>query len=135
MLRVIKRAISLSSLDQKSNPGETLAVVLVDTATITALNKSFLDHHNPTDVITFDYRDDGQSDNAVIGEICVCVDVALTCPRAKSLGDEVCLYIVHGILHLCNDNDVAAEDRRRMHRKQNTIMRQLRKDFVLADIF
>jgi probable rRNA maturation factor len=135
MLRVIQRAISLSSLDQKSNPGETLAVVLVDAATITALNESFLDHHEPTDVITFDYRDDGRTGDAVIGEICVCVDVALTCPRARSLGDEVCLYIVHGILHLCNDDDVAADDRRRMHRKQNTIMRQLREDFVLADIF
>ncbi|MFM1550064.1 MAG: rRNA maturation RNase YbeY [Lentisphaeria bacterium] len=135
MLRAIKRAISLSNLDQKSNPNETLAVVLVDSATITALNETFLDHQSATDVITFDYRDDTTTDDGVIGEICVCVDVALSCPRAKSLGDEVCLYIVHGILHLCDENDVAVADRRRMHRRQNRIMKQLRKDFPLADIF
>ena len=129
---MIRRIIRLSKLARKSNRKNELAIALVDLATITSLNETYLSHQGPTDVITFDYRNDECDE---VGEICVSVDVAAACAEARSLGDEVVLYIVHGVLHLAGFDDHTPADRRLMHQRQNLIMHELRSDFELAEIF
>jgi probable rRNA maturation factor len=59
-------------------------------------------------------------------------DVVISTQRAiaqagkfhTTIEEEVCLYIVHGILHLLGYDDIAPANRRRMERKQDKTMQQ-----------
>src|SRR5690242_3132921 len=78
------------------------SIYLVSASEITGLNEEFLKHRGPTDVITFDYGDDGTPE-FLSGEIFVCVDEAVKQAQRfrTSWQCELVRYVVHGILHLC----------------------------------
>ena len=87
-----------------------LSVAVVDDKTIHDVNRRFLEHDWPTDVIAFPLSD-GQ------GEVVVSAEHALA--EAKDRGvepmAELLLYVVHGILHLSGHDDHDPEDAERMH--------------------
>lgn len=87
-----------------------LSVAVVDDETIHDVNRRFLEHDWPTDVIAFPL-DDGQ------GEVVVSAERALTEARDRGVEPmaELLLYIVHGILHLLGHDDHEPEDAERMH--------------------
>ena len=87
-----------------------LTVVLVDDATIHDLNRRFLDHDEPTDVITFPLSEPG--DPELSGELVVSAEMAVA-TAGESGADplhELALYVVHGLLHLCGLDDQTPED-------------------------
>ena len=92
-------------------PGE-LSVVFVSDEQISEIHANFLDKQTPTDVITF--QADAQMQSA--GEIIVSVDHALS--RAKELdvcfSRELCLYLLHGWLHLSGYDDKSKSERVKM---------------------
>ena len=92
-------------------PGD-LSVVFVSDEQISEIHAKFLDIETPTDVITF--QADTQMQSA--GEIIVSVDHALS--RAKELNvsfsRELCLYLLHGWLHLSGYNDQSESERVKM---------------------
>ena len=92
-------------------PGD-LSVVFVSDEQISEIHAKFLDIETPTDVITF--QADTQMQSA--GEIIVSVDHALS--RAKDLdvcfSRELCLYLLHGWLHLSGYNDQSESERVKM---------------------
>ena len=98
-----------------------LSVVLVDDAEIHRINRDFLQHDYPTDVISFDLRDDGPGAD---GEVLVSVDTARreASLRNVSLISEVLLYCVHGTLHLLGYDDHEPEERCRMHQRQTELL-------------
>ncbi len=100
-----------------------LSVALVDDAAIHRLNREFLDHDHPTDVISFDLGDDP----GVGGEIVVSVDTARreAAERGCDLRSELLLYCVHGVLHLLGYDDHDVEDRSRMHARQRELLAEL----------
>ncbi len=81
-----------------------ISLALVDDATIHALNRQYLGHDYPTDVISFVLD---HTDGRLEGEVIVSTDTAST--TAARLGwapeDEVLLYVVHGTLHLVGHDD------------------------------
>ena len=86
----------------------SVSIALVDDATIHAVNRRYLDHDGPTDVISFVLSDPGTPDLA--GELVVSAEMAATTAReagAEPL-DELALYVVHGLLHLCGYDDRSA---------------------------
>ena len=87
-----------------------LSVAVVSDETIQDVNRRFLEHDGPTDVIAFPLED-GQ------GEVVVSAERALS--EAKNRGvepmAELLLYVVHGILHLLGHDDHDPEDAERMH--------------------
>jgi ssRNA-specific RNase YbeY (16S rRNA maturation enzyme) len=89
-LRLIdQRGLVLTTL-----PSE-VTVSLVDDVMIAEVHGQYMDDPTPTDVITFPY---GES-----GEILISVETA-EAQRGEyeaSWEEEVALYLVHGILHLC----------------------------------
>jgi probable rRNA maturation factor len=86
-------------------PGRDVVVALVDDRTIAELHGRFLDDPTPTDVLSFPH-----------GEIVVSGDTARREARARGIEPlhEVCLYVVHGALHLRGHRDKGAKDRARM---------------------
>lgn len=81
-----------------------------------ALHRKFLGQSGPTDVLTFRH-----------GEIVISVSTAAHHARRfhVSLGDELRLYIVHGLLHLHGFDDRYQTDAKKMETAQQRILRQL----------
>jgi probable rRNA maturation factor len=91
----------------------TLSIAIVDDPTIHSLNRQYLDHDYPTDVLSFLLeRDKGSLE----GEVIVSLDTAAR--RAAEFGwsaaDELLLYVIHGTLHLVGYDDQAEAARSEM---------------------
>jgi probable rRNA maturation factor len=90
-----------------------LSIAVVDDPTIHELNRRYLDHDDPTDVLSFLLERDG---NRLEGEIVVSADTAKR--AAQRFGwpgnDELLLYVIHGTLHLVGFDDTTAEARATM---------------------
>ena len=88
----------------------TLSIAIVDDPTIHSLNRRYLDHDYPTDVLSFVLD---RSGDALDGEVIVSADMALA--QAEQFGwsadDELLLYAIHGTLHLVgyDDGDATAQ--------------------------
>lgn len=80
---------------------------------IARVHGEFLHHASPTDVISFDH-----------GEILVSVDTALRqgAAHGEPLNRELCLYIIHGLLHLAGWDDQDALERDAMCERQGAIL-------------
>lgn len=135
---IARQAIKLSELDRQLQPGDDIAVHLVPPGTITEINEQYLGHRGPTDVITFDYTDDpGFDAERTAAELFICPEVALNRVRdpavatLESVGEEVVLYLVHGILHLCSLDDQTAADARAMRQAETRVCRRLAAAFDL----
>ena len=102
-----------------------VSLAFVDDATIAGLNKRFLDHDGPTDVITFPYS--GRGAKKLEGEVVIGVEVAQreAAERGHDANTELCLYVIHGVLHLCGYDDRSAKGAAAMRRKEREYLRQL----------
>ena len=88
-----------------------------DDATIHRINKQFLDHDEPTDVITFPYS----AGKELQGELVLGVEVALreAADRGHPPQTELSLYVIHGLLHLVGYDDKDGHDRRMMRARES----------------
>jgi probable rRNA maturation factor len=102
-----------------------VSVAFVDDVTIAGLNKRFLDHEGPTDVITFPYS--GAGAKKLEGEIVIGAEVAQreAAERRHDLQSELCLYVIHGVLHLCGYDDRTKRNAAEMRRKERQYLKQL----------
>lgn len=103
-----------------------VSVSVVPDAEIHALNRQYLSHDYPTDVISFPLRDPGDPD-PLLGEVVVSFDTAAreATRRAIPLAEELARYVVHGCLHLLGFDDHTDADRERMHARQEQILASL----------
>ena len=122
-------------------PRDELNVVLVGSRKIAELNKRFLNHDGPTDVITFDYTKDPDAyiinESRLVGEIFVCIDMAVSAARdhGQSVSREVVLYIIHGILHLRGFNDGQDDEKQLMRQAETSLISRLNQHFDLDGFF
>ncbi|RMG38257.1 MAG: rRNA maturation RNase YbeY [Planctomycetota bacterium] len=123
-----------------------ISVAVVDNARIHDLNRRFLGHDHPTDVISFTYATHpvgpaegmrGSGDEAVAdvpargcaveGEIIVSGQMAAE--RAAEFGwrpeDELLLYVVHGMWHVCGLDDRTERERAAMRRLERRALERL----------
>lgn len=118
-----------------------LSVVIVTDRVIHGINRRFLGHDYPTDVITFDLSAQELSRRSrgriktVEGEIYLSAVTALRQARERRLdpNQELILYIVHGILHLLGYDDHSPRDRKAMRKKEKEIIELLMGDKGLGD--
>lgn len=91
-----------------------ISIVIVDNPAIRTINARHLNHDWPTDVITFPISD--ADDDQLNGELVVSAEMAVK--TASEIGvdpaDELALYVVHGLLHLCGYDDVSESDQVKM---------------------
>src|SRR4051812_29718367 len=99
-----------------------VSIALVNDAMMSKLHRQFMNIAGPTDVLTFPMDETKQS-----GEIAICVPEARR--RAKEqhgvLRNELLLYAIHGMLHLCGMDDRTQKGFERMHRMEDEILRHL----------
>jgi len=94
-----------------------ISLAFVDDPTIHRLNKQFLQHDEPTDVLTFPLSEPRAS--KLQGELVLGTEVALrqATERGHPVNTELALYVIHGLLHLCgygdHDDEEAVEMRER----------------------
>ncbi len=107
---------------------ENLDINFVSEKTITEINKSYLKHNYPTDIITFNYS--GNHD-LVDGEIFICIKVALenALKYKVDLDSEIIRLVVHGILHIVGYDDVYAKDRKKMKIREDILVNLFEIDF------
>src|SRR3954447_2570100 len=99
------KAAAKAVLDGEGVHEGRVTLAFVDNPHIHRLNKQFLDHDEPTDVLTFPYSPPGSK--KLEGEIVIGVEVAVeqAKDRGHDPGAELLLYVIHGCLHLCGYDD------------------------------
>ena len=101
-----------------------ISVALVDDTAMARLNRDHLGHDGPTDVLSFDLREEGVEELAIDGEIVLSLDMAARQARQRghAVEAELALYAVHGTLHLLGYDDRRKADAARMHEMEDEIL-------------
>ncbi len=103
-----------------------LSIALVDNPTIHTLNKRDLNHDEPTDVLSFPLSE--ANSRKLSGELVIGVEVARD--RAAEMGHdvqaEVCLYVIHGLLHLCGFDDHEDDEATKMRERERHYLKLLK---------
>jgi probable rRNA maturation factor len=119
------RDAARSVLDGEGVAAASISLAFVDNPTIHRLNKQFLDHDGPTDVLTFPLS--GPGAKTLEGEVVIGAEVARTvaAERGHDESAELCLYVIHGVLHLCGYDDTAAAAARQMRARERHFLQLL----------
>lgn len=90
---------------------------------ILEVNRQYLNHDYYTDIITFDYDEDG----LVSGDMFISVDTVRSNAEqyAPSFTDEMHRVIIHGVLHLCGLKDKAPDDEKKMRAAEEKALAEL----------
>ena len=102
-----------------------LSITFVGKAAISELNRRYLKHHGPTDVISFGLGRTGKR-GAVVGDIYICPEVARDNAKRQGIpvGEEVLRLVVHGTLHVLGHDHPTGPSRTTspMWRRQERIL-------------
>jgi probable rRNA maturation factor len=100
-----------------------ISIAFVTRAAIARLNRRYLGHGGPTDVIAFAFGD------PLVGDVYICPDVARRNARALGVGvrEELARLVIHGVLHVIGHDHPESDARMAspMWRRQETILRRL----------
>jgi probable rRNA maturation factor len=109
----------------------SISIAIVDDATMHELNRRYLKHDYPTDVLSFVLEND---EKHLEGEIIASIDTAAEV--AGDLGlppdNELLLYVIHGALHLVGYRDKSPDDIAAMRAAELRYLRQF--DSAISDI-
>lgn len=124
--RAVRAALSSNACRHAS-----VSVAIVDDDDIARLNKSYLGHSGPTDVLSFNLADTS-ADGAIDGEVVVSAETAAGLAALRNLDPqaELLLYVIHGTLHLLGFDDADAQDAAVMHDKEDALLVELGYDSV-----
>jgi probable rRNA maturation factor len=126
----------------KVNPAAELSMVLLDTAAMADLHMRWMDLPGPTDVMSFpmdELEPGGRPDApepgpALLGDIALCPEFAATHAAAAghSLGQELALLTVHGVLHLLGYDHAEPDEEKEMFTLQGQLLEEWVADQVEA---
>ncbi len=108
----------LAEADYKS---AQISVAVVDDPTMHELNRRYLNHDYPTDVLSFTLADE---DSHLEGQLIVSVDTAAkeAAEYDWTTENELLLYVVHGTLHLVGYDDATPELRGEMREAERRVL-------------
>lgn len=118
LLRSLQRVLEATGVEAAQ-----ISVVLVDDAEMQRLNRDFLGHDWPTDVLSFNYGEQTKS-RELDGELVLSVETAAqqALIHGWSLPEELLLYGLHGCLHLLGYDDQTEADRAVMRQKERELL-------------
>ncbi len=122
-----------------------MEILFVDNREITALNRQYLNHSGPTDVIAFGYEEDSRKEvsgtlmtarrsidnpkskiqnHVIVGSLVISAEMARSeaAHRGIKARDELVLYVTHGLLHLAGYDDATPALRRTMYRRERELI-------------
>ncbi len=108
-----------------------LSLLLVSDARIQTLNRRYLRHDRPTDVIAFSQLEGGKlkvgKGTPWMGDIVI--SLPTTKRQAREFGNsfkyELCFYICHGILHIMGYRDKSKREAEQMANLQKRILKKI----------
>jgi probable rRNA maturation factor len=120
------RKIAKETLNALGSPDGELSLSLVSDQEITDLNQKHLSRPRPTDVLAFSMREGDfiEINPSLLGDVVISVETAKKQADAKgqSLEEEVCLLLIHGILHLLGyDHEIPGPRAREMRKKEKEL--------------
>jgi probable rRNA maturation factor len=120
-LREIARAV----LGGEGVAAAAVSLAFVDNPTVHRLNKQFLNHDEPTDVLTFPLS--GPGAKTLEGEIVIGAEMARfqAAERGHDEQAELALYVIHGLLHLCGYDDKSPAAVRKMRDRERHYLKLL----------
>ena len=112
------REVVRTVLDGEGVADAEISLAFVDNPTIHRLNQRYLQHDEPTDVLSFPLSEPNAAKLA--GELVIGVEVALAQAqeRGHDVQTELALYVIHGLLHLCGYDDRTPREKRLMRRRE-----------------
>ena len=118
----------------KVNPVAELSMVLLDTAAMADLHMRWMDLPGPTDVMSFpmDELEPGGRPDApepgpsMLGDIALCPEFAAQQATAAghTLGQELALLTVHGVLHLLGYDHAEPDEEKEMFALQRRLLEE-----------
>jgi len=101
---------------EKKKTGE-ISFIFCSDEYLLEINRSYLDHDYYTDIITFDYVENGE----ISGDIFISVDrVQDNAEKFQvSFDNELNRIMIHGVLHLCGYKDKAVNEKKLMTSKED----------------
>ena len=107
-------------------PNAELSLVIVDDSTIQELNRRYLNHDYPTDVLSFTLESDPEA-GRLQGEVIVSADTAARVAEELSVDvqHELLLYATHGVLHLVGYDDAQPAEREQMRAAERRYLEQI----------
>jgi probable rRNA maturation factor len=120
-VREIVRAV----LEGERKADAEISLAFVDNPTIHRLNLRYLQHDEPTDVLSFPLSD--PSARRLSGELVIGAEVAKAQAEARghAVEAELALYVIHGLLHLCGYNDKTSAQEKEMRQRERHYLRQV----------
>ena len=117
----------LEELAQRSPdwlPEGNIAVQFVDEETSQNLNLEYADNDYPTDVLTFNYSEDGEPVAGTLADVAICVPIAEAQAEAAktSMKDELATLMLHSILHIAGFDHATELDREEVDGMQADIL-------------
>jgi probable rRNA maturation factor len=119
------REAARTVLEGEGEAEAEISLAFVDNATIHALNKRYLDHDEPTDVLSFPLSD--AKAKRLSGELVIGAEIALaqSAERGHDVQAELVLYVIHGLLHLCGHGDHDDEERAAIRERERHYLKLL----------
>ncbi len=115
--------VALAALSHLKYTRTHLSLIFTSDLKIKLLNRRFLKHDRPTDVLAFPLRP------PFLGEVIISpkrASVQASIYEA-SFQEELARYICHGILHLAGFKDKTRKDQNQMRRQENIILKRSKK--------
>jgi probable rRNA maturation factor len=119
------REVARTVLEGEGVAEYEISLAFVDTPTIHRLNARYLQHDEPTDILTFPLSDPGAK--TLAGELVIGAEVALAqaAERGHDVQHELTLYVIHGLLHLCGFDDQDEDDVRSIRAREAHYLQHL----------
>ena len=97
-----------------------IAFIFCSDERILEINNKYLNHNYFTDVITFDYTEN----SCISGDIFISVDTVKSNAEELNVSFDLELkrVLIHGILHLCGQDDKTPETKSEMTKKENVAL-------------
>jgi len=118
----LNRWIKEIAADYGKKTGDIAYIFCADER-ILEVNKQYLGHDYYTDIITFDYTEG----NTISGDIFISLDTVKSNSEEFGTGfeDELHRILIHGVLHLCGQDDKTPLLRTEMTEKENRALEKL----------
>jgi probable rRNA maturation factor len=119
------REVTRAVLTGEDFPDAEISLAFVDNSTIHRLNRQFLQHDEPTDVLSFPLGEGKGS--KLSGELVIGAEVALAqaTERGHDVQAELALYVIHGLLHLCGYDDHDEAGAAAMRERERHYLREM----------
>jgi probable rRNA maturation factor len=119
------REIARTVLEGEGVNDYEISLAFVDNPTIHRLNMQYLEHDEPTDVLTFPYS--AANAKKLEGELILGAEVAQeqAVERGHDVQAELALYVIHGLLHLCGFDDKSGPAEKKMRERERHYLAHL----------